>query len=116
MRNVPLDDNNIDVQVCDNDDVFSMVNVGLPGQDIESKASTALNTVTLGDLANEAFKEWILLKVDWLAWLLNEHKLDKINKSKVRSSNWIYVNKVVNVSQWWHKNNVHHRLVEHIAV
>ncbi|CAK9237295.1 unnamed protein product [Sphagnum troendelagicum] len=47
MRNVPLDDNNIDVQVCDNDDVFSMVNVGLPGQDIESKTSTALNTVTL---------------------------------------------------------------------
>jgi len=64
---------------------------------------------------NEAFKEWILLKVDWLAWLLNEQKLDEINKSKVRSGNWIYVNKVVNVSQWWRKNSVRHHLVECIA-
>jgi hypothetical protein len=51
----------------------------------------------LGDLANEAFKEWISLKVDWLAWLLNERKLDKIDKSKVRAGNWIYVNEIVNV-------------------
>jgi len=36
--------------------------------------------------------------VDSLAWLLNEQKLDEINKSKVRLGNWIYVNKVVNVS------------------
>jgi hypothetical protein len=43
--------------------------------------------VTLGDLVNEVFKEWILLKVDWSAWLLNDHKLDEINKSKVRTCN-----------------------------
>jgi hypothetical protein len=66
-------------------------------------------------LANEAFKEWILLKVDWLAWLLNEQKLDEIDKSKVRSGNWIYISKVVDVSQWWRKNGVHHRLAERIA-
>jgi len=30
MRNVPLDDDDINVQVCNNDDVFSMVNVGSP--------------------------------------------------------------------------------------
>jgi hypothetical protein len=50
-----------------------------------------------------------------LAWLLNEQKLDEIDKSKVRSGNWIYVSEVVNVSQWWRKNGVHHRLVERIA-
>jgi len=71
MRNVPLNDD-VDVQVCDDDDVFGMVNVGSLSHDIESKASVALNIATLSDLANEAFKEWILLKVDWLAWLLNK--------------------------------------------
>jgi hypothetical protein len=64
-----------------------MVNVGSPSQDIESRASDALNTTTPNDLANEAFKEWILLKVDWLAWLLNEQKLDEIDKNKVHSAN-----------------------------
>jgi len=87
MRNVPFDDDDVDVQVCDDDDVFGMVNVGSPSQDIESRASDALNTTIPNDLANEAFKEWILLKVDYLAWLLNEQKLDEINKSKVRSAN-----------------------------
>jgi hypothetical protein len=53
--------------------------------------------------------------VDWLAWLLNEQKLDEIDKSKVRSSNWIYVSEVINVSQWWRKNGVHHRLTKRIA-
>ncbi|CAM6002938.1 unnamed protein product [Sphagnum balticum] len=62
MCNVPLDDDDIDVQVCDDDDVFDMVNVGSPSQDIESRASVALNTATPSDLANEDFKEWILLK------------------------------------------------------
>jgi hypothetical protein len=98
MRNVLLDDDDIDVQVCDDDDVFDMVNIGSTSQDIESRASAAFNTMTPSDLANEAFKEWILLKVDWLAWLLNEQKLDEIDKSKVRSGNWIYVNEVVDVS------------------
>jgi len=70
MRNVPLDNDDVDVQVCDDHDVF--VNDGSPSQDIESSASNVLNTTTPNDLANEAFKEWILLKVDWLAWLLNE--------------------------------------------
>jgi hypothetical protein len=115
MRNVALDDDDVDVQVCDNDDVFGMVNVGSPSQDIESRANATLNTTTPSDLANEAFKEWILLKVDWLAWLLNEQKLDEINKSKVRSGNGIYVSEVVDVSQWWRKNGVHHRLAERIA-
>jgi hypothetical protein len=97
MCNVPLDDDDIDVQVCDDDDVFGMVNVGSPSQDIENRAS-AVSIATPSDLANETFKEWILLKVDWLAWLLNEQKLDEIDKSKVRSSNWIYVSEVVDVS------------------
>jgi hypothetical protein len=42
--------------------------------------------------------------------------LDEIDKSKVRFGNWIYISEVVDVSQWWHKNGVHHRLVERIAV
>ncbi|CAK9861089.1 unnamed protein product [Sphagnum jensenii] len=37
MRNVPPNDDDIDVQVCDDDDVFDMVNNGLLGQDIETK-------------------------------------------------------------------------------
>jgi hypothetical protein len=80
MRNVPLDDDDVDVQVCDDDNVYGMVNIGSLSQDIESRESATLNTTTLSDLADEAFKEWILLKVDWLAWLL---KLDEISKSKV---------------------------------
>jgi hypothetical protein len=84
-----------------------MVNVGSPGQDIESGANAALDTMTLDDLANEAFKEWISLKVDWLAWFLNEQKLDEIDKSKVRAGNWIYVSEVVDMLQLW---CVHHRL------
>ncbi|CAM6077198.1 unnamed protein product [Sphagnum tenellum] len=92
MRNVPLDDNDVDVQVCDDDDVFGMVNVGSPSEDIESRISVVFNTTIPSDLANEAFKEWILLKVDWLAWLLNEQKLDEIDKSKGCSSNCIYIN------------------------
>jgi hypothetical protein len=64
MHNVALDDDDVDVQVCNNDDVFGMVNVGSPSQDIESRANTTLNTMTPSDLANEALKEWILLKVD----------------------------------------------------
>jgi len=115
MHNVPLDDDDVDVQVCDDDDVFGMVNVGSPSQDIESRVNTTLNITIPSDLTNEAFKEWILLKVDWLAWLLNEQKLDKINKSKVRSSNWIYVSEVVNVSQRWRKNDKCHRFAECIA-
>ncbi len=47
-----------------------MVNVGSPAHDIESARSVAFDTMTPGDLANKAFKEWISLKVDWLAWLL----------------------------------------------
>jgi hypothetical protein len=115
MRNVPLDDDDVDVQVCDDDDVFGMVNVGSPNQDIESRANTTLNTTSPSDLTNEAFKEWILLKVDWLAWLLNEQKLDKIDKCKVYSGNWIYVSEVVDVSQLWRKNDKRHRLAERIA-
>jgi hypothetical protein len=115
MRNVALDDDDVDVQVCNDDNVFGMVNVGSLGQDIESRVSIILNTMTPNDLANEAFKEWILLKMDWLAWLLNEQKLDEINKSKVHSGNWIYVSETIDVSQWWCKNDVHHRLAEHIA-
>jgi len=64
MHNVPPDNDDVDVQVCDDDNVFNMVNIGSPGQDIESRVSTALNTTTLGDLADKAFKEWISLKVD----------------------------------------------------
>jgi len=98
MRNVPPNDDDVDVQVCDDDNVFGMVNVSSPDQDIESKTNVALNTMTPNDLAKEVFKEWILLKVDWLAWLLNKQKLDEIDKSKVRLSNWIYVSEVVDVS------------------
>jgi hypothetical protein len=61
------DDNNVDVQVCDNEDVFNMVNVGSPSQDIEERnerCSQHDDMTTPSDLANEAFKEWILLKVD----------------------------------------------------
>jgi hypothetical protein len=115
MCNVLLDNVDVDVQVGDDDNVFDMVNVGSPSHDIESRASATLNTTTPSDLVNEAFKEWILLKVDWLAWLLNEQNLDKIDKSKVHSSTWIYVNKVIDVSQWWRKNGVHHCLTERIA-
>jgi hypothetical protein len=43
--------------------------------------------VTPSDLANDAFKEWILVKVDWSTWFLNEQKLDEINKNKVRAGN-----------------------------
>ncbi|CAM6073381.1 unnamed protein product, partial [Sphagnum tenellum] len=43
------------------------------------------------------------------------HKLDEINKSKVCSGNWIYVSEVVDVSQGWRKNGVHHRLAQRIA-
>ncbi len=68
----PPDNDNIDVQVCDDDDMLNMVNVGSPGQDIKSGASSALDTMMPNDLANEAFKEWISLKVDWSVWLLNE--------------------------------------------
>ncbi len=116
-HNTPLDDNNdnVDVHVCDDDDVFGMVNVGSHDQDIENVASAVLDTMMSGDLANKAFKEWILMKVDWLSWLLNEQKLDEIDESKVRAGNWIYVNKVIDVSKWWRKNNVHHHLTECIA-
>jgi len=41
--------------------------------------------------------------------------LDEIDKSKVRSGNWIYVSEVVDVSKWWRKNSVHHRLAECIT-
>jgi len=81
----PPNDDNVDVQVCDDDNVFDMVNIGSPGQNIESGASTALNMVMPGDLANEAFKEWISLKVDRSAWLLNEQ--NKIDKNKVCAGN-----------------------------
>jgi hypothetical protein len=108
-------DNDVDVQVCDDDDVFGMVNINSPGQDIENVTNVALDMMTLNDLANEAFKEWISLKVDWSAWLLNEQKLDKIDKSTVRVGNYINIGEVVDVSQWWRKNDVDHRLMEHIA-
>ncbi len=32
------------------------------------------------------------------------------NRQEVRSANSIYVNEIVDVSQWWRKNGVHHRL------
>ncbi|CAM6019382.1 unnamed protein product [Sphagnum balticum] len=67
-------------QVCDDDDMFDMVNIGSPSQDIKSGANTTLDMAMLGDLVNEAFKEWILLKVDKSAWLLNELTLDDIDK------------------------------------
>ncbi len=54
--------------------------------------------------------------MDLSAWLLNEQKLDKIDKNKVRANNWIYVSEVVNMSQWWRKNIVHHYLAERIMV
>jgi hypothetical protein len=113
--NAPLDDKNddVDVHVCD--DVFGMVNIGSLDQNIESGVSADFDMVTSGDLVNEVFKEWILLKVDWLAWLLNKQKLDEIDKSKVCAGNWIYVSEVIDVSQWWCKNNVHHCLTERIA-
>ncbi len=41
--------------------------------------------------------------------------MDEIDKSKVRSGNGIYVSEVVNVSQWWGKNGVHHHLTDHIT-
>ncbi len=63
IPNAPLDDD-VDVEVCDDDDVFGMVNVGSLGQNIESEVNAIFDTATSGDLANEAFKEWILLKVD----------------------------------------------------
>ncbi len=47
MHNVPPNNDDVDVQVCDDDDVLNMVNIGSPGRDIESKTSTALNTTTL---------------------------------------------------------------------
>ncbi|CAM6054010.1 unnamed protein product [Sphagnum tenellum] len=98
------------------DQKFGMVNVGLPGHDINNSANVALDTMMSGDLANETFKKWISLKVNWSTWLLNEEKLDKIKNSKVRSSNYIYVSEVINVSQWWHKNRVHHHLaVRHLG-
>jgi hypothetical protein len=60
----PHANDDVDVHVYDDDNVFDMVNVSLPSQDIESGVSSALDTVTLGDLANKALKEWISLKVD----------------------------------------------------
>ncbi len=41
--------------------------------------------------------------------------MDEVDKSKVRSANWIYVSEIVDVSQWWRKNGVHHCLTERIA-
>ena len=66
------DDDNVDVQVCDDDNVLGMVNISSPSQDIEGGDSAALDTTILVDLANKAFKEWISLKVDWSTCLLNE--------------------------------------------
>ncbi len=60
--------------------------------------SVIFNMAMSGYLANVAFKEWISLKMDWSEWILNEQKLDKIDKSKVRAGNWIYISKVVNMS------------------
>jgi len=57
MHNVSFDDDDVDVQVCDNDDVFDMVNVGSPSQDIENRTNAILNIATPSDLANKAFKE-----------------------------------------------------------
>jgi hypothetical protein len=94
-------DNDVDVHVCDDDEVFDMVSVGLPNQDIKSGAGVTLDTMTSSDLADKAFKEWISLKVDWSTWLLNKQKLDEIDKSKICAGNWIYIDKVVDVSQWW---------------
>jgi hypothetical protein len=65
-------DNDVDVHVCDDDDVFRMVNVDSFDQDIKSGANAVLDMATPGDVVNEGFKEWISLKVDWLTWLLNE--------------------------------------------
>jgi hypothetical protein len=59
-----FDYDDIDVQICDDDNVFDMVNVGSLGQDIKSRTSAVLNMARLGDLTNEAFKESISLKVD----------------------------------------------------
>jgi hypothetical protein len=33
--------------------------------------------------------------------------VDEIDKSKVYTGNWIYVIEVIDVSQWWRKNNMH---------
>jgi hypothetical protein len=52
--------------------MFGMVNVSSPNQDIDNGTSTTFDTATPGDLANEAFKEWTSLKVDWSTWLLNK--------------------------------------------
>ncbi|CAM6062810.1 unnamed protein product [Sphagnum tenellum] len=87
MRNVSFNDDDVDVQVCDDDDVFGMVTIGSPSHETESRKNVVLNTATPSDLANETFKEWILLKVDWLAWRLNKQKLDEIDKNKVCSGN-----------------------------
>jgi hypothetical protein len=45
----------------------------------------------------------------------NDQKLDEIDKNKVHTGNWIYISEVVDVLQWWHKNNLHRRLAERIA-
>ena len=55
--NAPHHHHDDDVQVCDDDDVFGMVGVGSPGQDIESGQSAALDTATPTDMANMIFKE-----------------------------------------------------------
>jgi hypothetical protein len=60
----PNDNDNIDVHVCDNDDMFGMVNIYSPDQDIKIGTNTTLDMATLNDLANEAFKGWNSLKVD----------------------------------------------------
>jgi hypothetical protein len=65
MLNVsPNDDDNVDVHVCDNDDMFGMVNICSPDQDIKTGANPTLDMATLSDLANEAFKGWNSLKVN----------------------------------------------------
>ncbi len=65
MFNVsPNDDDDVDVQVCDNDNMFGMVNISSPDQDIKSGTNIAFDMATPSDLANEAFKGWISLKVD----------------------------------------------------
>ncbi|CAM6070986.1 unnamed protein product [Sphagnum tenellum] len=51
---LPDDDNDIDVQVCDHEDMFGMVNVNFLGQDIKNAMNAALDMATPSDLANEA--------------------------------------------------------------
>ena len=99
--------------VTSSDDFFSSVMAVQADEDNDINNDCV--EVSAVELADEAIKCWMGLRVNWGIFLKVDQNVESVDTNKIAQNNCYYLSEQVNVLLWWRQNAHLHRIVSRIA-